>query len=96
MIKCDMGKLEIRGGKRLVAAELKTILAAVRQEKFFSEKEIDEIIEESKLSEEELQKRALEHLQKLGNMVDLLSKVVNKDVDEDIIEKFLRECEKDE
>lgn len=67
MIKTDMGKLEIVGPKPLVEAELVVILRNCK--KNFGEKDYNRCIERAALSDEEVEKEAMEHFENFAKKI---------------------------
>ena len=90
-----MGVVSIEGPRFLVKAELATIIRAFYSEKILSENEIEQCVKSSTITDEELNKRAVESIKHIDDLVDILSAIVNdKKIDKDQLERVLKGFEK--
>lgn len=96
MIKCDRGVVEIEGQRFVLKAELTTIIRALYSEKILSENEIEQCVKNSKITDEELNKRAGESIKHIKDLVDIVSAIVNdKKIDEEQLDRVIKEFGKE-
>lgn len=77
MIKSDFGKVEFHGNKVLLQAELRSILRAFLKEKIIQDKEeLDDIIEETMMSDEDIKERIANMKLSSKDMQELLNKLI--------------------
>ena len=81
----ESGKIEFRGDRVSLIADACTMLRALRDENVIDDEDIDKIVELVRKPQEELEKEALDsiekHLDLLNALLELFSKVNGKDKD---------------
>jgi hypothetical protein len=75
MLKSDFGKVEIKGTKTVIQAELAALINGLQTREVLSRKEIDEVVDFAFLSEKELDKKLEESLTKHKVIDDLIEKL---------------------
>lgn len=79
MIKCDMGIVEYsKDDKRLLKAELSSLVRCLYKEKDFTKEEVLQCVEEAFESDEEIAKKISEHLNDINALIDVLDAIENK------------------
>lgn len=75
MVKCDKGFVEIKGSKNEVTAETAVLLRSLREH--ISEDEFEEVIEDSKKTDDEIEAEVREVKKKI--IAEILKEVLQED-----------------
>ena len=75
MVKCDKGFVEINGSKNEVTAETAVLLKSLRE--FISEDEFEEVIENSKKTDDEIEAEVRETKEKI--IAEILKELLHEE-----------------